>query len=222
MVTRRAIIHDRVGDDLIDNAMALEQISLAFGLLVGALLGGTFISVFGLDAAFGLVAVFFVASFLVLRRVPIGALRRSSSAGGSQSLAELREGMRVVGRTPVMRSILGVTVITNLLFFAYFPIVQVIADDLGAGPFLTGLLAAATGFGMITGSLYVAQTRPRATRHRICRRNGHRHVSAHRFCGRTVVRAGVRVLVCVEPGSGFLRINAKRARADRCGTRDEG
>ena len=161
MTSRRAVIHDYVGDDLIDNAMAFEQISLAAGLLIGALVGGSVISIFGLDAAFAFVAVVFVASYLVLRRVPVGDVHRGSEAEASQSFAELSEGLRVVGRSSVVRSILGVTVITNLLFFAYFPIVQVIADDLGVGPFLTGLLAAATGLGMITGSLYIARSSPR-------------------------------------------------------------
>ena len=50
-------------------------------------------------------------------------------------------------------AILGVTVIANFFLFAYFPIVPVVADRLGATAFLVGLLTAATGLGMMTGSL---------------------------------------------------------------------
>ncbi len=53
------------------------------------------------------------------------------------------------------------TVIANFFLFAYFPIVPVVAEDLGASPFLVGLLTAGTGLGMMTGSLLMARFQPR-------------------------------------------------------------
>ena len=159
MTNRRAMVHDVVGDEFIDNAMALEVLSLAGGITLGTLLGGSVISLLGLGPAFGLVAGFLAVSFLAFWRVPSEVYVRGRAR--TQSVAELAEGLRAISRSAVLRSILGVTVITNLMFFAYFPIVQVIADDLGAGPFLTGLLAAAGGLGMMTSGSIVARNPPR-------------------------------------------------------------
>ena len=52
MTSRRAIIYDLVGPTRLDNAMALESLSSASGLALGALVGGTIIQAVGTGAAY--------------------------------------------------------------------------------------------------------------------------------------------------------------------------
>ena len=70
------------------------------------------------------------------------------------------EGLGLLRTNAVVVSILGITVLSNFFYFSHFPMVQVVADRVGATPALTGLLASASGFGMITGSLLVARWQP--------------------------------------------------------------
>ncbi|MEZ5408194.1 MAG: MFS transporter [Acidimicrobiales bacterium] len=82
-------------------------------------------------------------------------------AAGSQSfVTEVAEGLRFLGRAPTLLSILGVTAITNFFHFAYFPIVPLVAERVGASAFFAGFLAAATGFGMAVGSTFVITRGP--------------------------------------------------------------
>ena len=86
------------------------------------------------------------------------------------------EGLGLLRTNAVVVSILGITVLFNFFYFSHFPMVQVVADRVGATPALTGLLASASGFGMITGSLLVARWQPeQQARARLRRRQPLRH-----------------------------------------------
>lgn len=85
----------------------------------------------------------------------------ASTATGRRS--PVRDLLAGIGQLRAERSvfaILGVTVIANFFLFAYFPIVPVVAEGLGASAFLVGLLTAGTGLGMMTGSLIMARLKP--------------------------------------------------------------
>lgn len=87
--------------------------------------------------------------------------RPTPPPAGSQSFfTEVAEGLRFLGRAPTLLSILGVTAITNFFHFAYFPIVPLVAERVGATAFFAGFLAAATGFGMAVGSTFVITRGP--------------------------------------------------------------
>jgi predicted MFS family arabinose efflux permease len=62
MTTRRAVLYDIVGPGQIDNAMALESLSMAGGLAFGALAGGTVVDAVGVSQAFWLVAILLAVS----------------------------------------------------------------------------------------------------------------------------------------------------------------
>jgi predicted MFS family arabinose efflux permease len=159
MTSRRSLVFDVVGPSQIDNAMALESLSLSGGIALGTLLGGSIVSLLGVGPAFGAVAVLLCVAGLLLWRVePPPA---TVSAGTSTPIADLRDGIGLLRTHRGLVGILGVTVVANFFYFAYFPLVQVIADELDVGAFLTGLLASATGLGMMGGSLLVARLHPR-------------------------------------------------------------
>ena len=70
MTSRRALVLDLVGPKNLHKAMALETISLASGIVVGNLLGGTVTDAFGVGAAFYAVAGLLVVALLLLQFVP--------------------------------------------------------------------------------------------------------------------------------------------------------
>ncbi len=190
MTSRRALVLDLVGPVKLHKAMALETVSLASGIAVGNLLGGTLTNAFGVGAAFYMVAVLLIFALLLLQKVPSAAeitakhsaraaamntgenevesgvesevesevvapvLPPEAEPGPRQStLHELREGLRLAHTNRTLRSILGITVLTNAFYFSYFPTVQRVGDKLDATPWQIGVIASMTGFGMITGSV---------------------------------------------------------------------
>jgi predicted MFS family arabinose efflux permease len=158
MTARRALIFDIVGPDRINNAMALETVSVASGLALGSLLAGSVVELLGVGYAYLAIAVLVVIAALLMSRVP--RQPPAPHAVGEPFLRSVVAGFRSLPGNPTLVSILGVTVTVNLLHFPFFPIVQVIGERLGASPFGIGALSAATGVGMMASALWVATANP--------------------------------------------------------------
>ncbi len=155
MTARRTLVYELVGDDHIDDAMALEGLASAFGLMAGTLAGGALIGAVGAGGAYLAVAAAIAFAAYLLRSVPLTPKPSATAEEAPSLIAEMKAGFRLAGKTPTLASILGVTALVNFFHFAYFPIVPVIAQRVGASPFTTGLLAAATGAGMAIGAVVV-------------------------------------------------------------------
>ena len=161
MTARRALVHDLVGDEHIDDAMAMEGLASAFGLMAGTIAGGALIGAAGAGGAYLAVAGAIAVAALLLLAVPRAAPAAPAPPGEvaeaptASLVSEIRAGIELVGTTATLASVLGVTALVNFFHFAYFPIVPVIAQGVGASPFTTGLLAAATGAGMAIGATVV-------------------------------------------------------------------
>lgn len=158
MTSRRALVFDLVGEDRLDNAMAMESVSLALGMVLGALVGGYAVEAVGVGSSYLVIAGLSSVGFLSL--LPVRAPERRRVAAPASPARDLVEGMKMARGNRALLSILGVTVIANFFQFNYFPIIPALAEDLGAAPFLVGVLAAGTGIGMMTGSLVFARVRP--------------------------------------------------------------
>ena len=204
MTSRRALVFDLVGPERLDNAMAMESLSLSSGMVLGALAGGSAVEAVGVGSAYFCIAGLLTLALLILAPVRSPAIRAAEAeaeaagpgdqAGAGQAgadppdgpappdpsdgpvdlgdpdagveattspIRDLLDGVRVLQAQRTVFAILGVTVIANFFLFAYFPIVPVVAEALGASPFLVGLLTAGTGLGMMTGSLLMARFQPR-------------------------------------------------------------
>jgi MFS family permease len=159
MTSRRALVFDLVGDRRIDSAMAMESLSLSSGMVLGALAGGSAVEALGVGSAYFGIAGLLTLAFLILLPVRSPPVRREH--GTASPVRDLLDGVRALRAQRGVFSILGVTVIANFFLFAYFPIVPVVADRLGATPILVGVLSAGTGMGMMVGSLAMARLRPR-------------------------------------------------------------
>ena len=167
MTVRRAMIYDLVGPELVNGAMALEMLSSAAGLAMGALVGGTIIQALGVGQAYLVIAGGLLVALAIMWRVPspthppgpAPAVR--SGEPRPSFLRAVADGFRALPGNLTLVSILGVTVFVDFFHFSFFPIVPVIAERLEASPFRTGLLSAASGVGMMAGSLWVAARQPR-------------------------------------------------------------
>ncbi len=166
MTVRRAMIYDIVGGQHLNHAMAFEGLSSSLGLAGGAIAGGTLIKVVGAGEAYLVVAGAMVVAAILVMLVPADGVKVTPvDAGPKVSFrSEALAGMRSLRTAPALVSILGVTAITNFFHFAYFPIVPIIAERVGASPFMTGFLAAATGFGMAIGAMFILIRSPRRGR----------------------------------------------------------
>ncbi|MDH4147596.1 MAG: MFS transporter [Acidimicrobiia bacterium] len=158
MTVRRALIFDLVGDAHINGAMALEMLSSASGLAIGAAVGGTMVEVLGIGWAYLLVAAGLAIAFGLMWRVP--SPPKAATADPVPFRRAVADGFRVLPSHPALVSILGVTVVVDLFHFSYFPLITVVAANLDASAWQTGALAASSGAGMMLGSLWVAARRP--------------------------------------------------------------
>ena len=158
MTSRRALVFDLVGDERLGQAMALESLSLSSGMVIGALVGGSAIEAVGIGSAYFFIAGFVALAFVLL--IPVTSPPVIRAASSATPLRDLLDGLRQLRSNRGVVSILGVTAIANFFLFAYFPIVPVVAERLGARPIEVGLLAAGTGMGMMTASVIVARLQP--------------------------------------------------------------
>lgn len=158
MTARRTMIHDLVGDEHIDDAMAWEGLASAFGLIAGTVAGGALIGAAGAGGAYLSVAGAIALAALLLMAVPPTPRRMLEAHQKSTLRSDIGASVSLVGQRPRLASILGVTALVNFFHFSYFPIVQVIAQRVDASPFRTGLLAAATGAGMAVGATIILRT----------------------------------------------------------------
>ncbi|MDP6900446.1 MAG: MFS transporter [Acidimicrobiales bacterium] len=161
MTSRRALVFEVVGTQRLDNAMAYETFALASGVAVGNLIGGSVAQSFGVGEAFFVVAGLLFVGFIILNWVPRNNSETPSSPPESSTLTELRAGLSLARTNLGLRSILGVTFLANFFLFSYFPAVQRIGDRIGATPSQIGLIAAMTGFGMMTGSFIIGLWEPK-------------------------------------------------------------
>ncbi len=159
MTVRRAMIHDLVGDGHINGAMALEMLSSAAGMAIGALIGGTVIQVLGVGQAYLVVVGGLVVALAVMARVP-STTRALTAERPPPFFASVAEGIRMLPTNLALVSILGITVLVDFFHFSFVPIVQVIGKRVDASPSAIGVISAATGVGMMIGSYWVAARQP--------------------------------------------------------------
>lgn len=157
--SRVALIYDIVGPARSTNAIALESLARSGGNTTGAFIGGAIIAGLGTGATLAAIGIAYAIATVAMLRVPRPP-RRPSAAAPASVLADIQGGFRLLGSVPGLVSLLAVTVIFNLFYFAYIPLIPVFAERLGVQAFLSGILASAPGFGMMLGTLVMAAVAP--------------------------------------------------------------
>lgn len=176
MTSRRSIAFGLVGAGLLTNAAAYETLALHAGSMVGSLSGGAVLAGFGAAAVyFSVAAVYLVALGSFARAARIGRTSaeppndRSGPTDRSDVLergdhtsarADLAAAFGLLIDHVVLRQFLVTTVLMNFFYYAFIPLVPAFAEDLGVGPFLTGVLASALGMGTMTGAFVIARLQP--------------------------------------------------------------
>ena len=115
-------------------------------MMLGPLIGGISIQVFGLGVAFAVPAALLACSapllWLSTRRMPPGVLQivPEAAIGGGRSTD-----WQLLRRSRPLAMILLVTLLCNLCYFAFMPLVPVIADRLHADALMAGVIGSTAG-----------------------------------------------------------------------------
>ncbi|MER3438845.1 MAG: MFS transporter, partial [Chloroflexota bacterium] len=154
MPARQAFVVEMVGKEDLPNAIALNSSLFNAGRLVGPAIAGALLASFGTAVCFALNAISFlpVIAGLFLMRVP----PRPAPMRG-RSLAQLREGLSYVRRTPAVAltiALAGFVATFGMNFAVWIPLLAKGNFHLGAGGF--GALLSALGFGSVAGALSLA------------------------------------------------------------------
>lgn len=157
--SRVSLIYDIVGPARSTNAIALESLARSGGNTTGAFVGGAIIAGLGASATLAAIGIAYVIATLAMLRVPRPP-QRVRTAPPVSVAADIKGGFSLLRSVPGLVSLLAVTVIFNLFYFAYIPLIPVFAEQLGVDAFLAGMMASAPGFGMMLGTLIMAALAP--------------------------------------------------------------
>jgi MFS family permease len=150
--TRRASIPRLVGNNLLANALALDQITFQLGTVFGPAVAGVLLGTLGVGPALlvnTLTALISLSNYLMIAPIPPLAQAADAKTG----FAAIREGMSYLKNKPVVLSTFLIDV--NATFFggpkALFPALAL--QVFRVGPFGLGLLYVAPGAGALIGTL---------------------------------------------------------------------
>jgi MFS family permease len=130
-----------VPTEMLPSTFAIEGAAWNANALVGPAVAGVLIGAFGITAAYAVdVATFLLALLLV------AGMAASRPEHGEEGLASIREGFRVLRTNRVIATILGLD-FTAMLFGMPLALLPALANELGVGPGVLGLLYAAPAAG---------------------------------------------------------------------------
>jgi MFS family permease len=155
--TRRAFVIEMVGRSSLTNAVGLTSVLVNTGRIIGPALGGVLIVTVGIGLCFVLNAVSYLAVIGALVLMRSGELDRPDRL--PRRRGQLREGLRYVASTPLLRVITVILVVTSIFAYEYEVILPLMARFTFGGDANTfGVMFAATGAGAVVGGLHAANT----------------------------------------------------------------
>jgi MFS family permease len=149
MTAQRPLIYETVGDRLAPRALTIETTAQAAAGVVGTLVGGVLIEEVGIGASFAGMAILLCLSAALLRVVASPQAARAGSTPAVSLASQARASAELVRRSRRLVAMLGVTVIQNVFYFSFTPLVPVVAKQFGASAVVAGALSAAAGCGQI-------------------------------------------------------------------------
>lgn len=159
---RRSLIPDLVGKQHTVDAMLLENFAQNISNILGPLLSGAFLALFGGKGGYSLIALFSLFALIALLGLSKQPIPRESMPQRSPPWQRIRSGLRYVTGHPALMGVMWITLIMNFLAFPYLNILSVFARDvLDLGPLGLGILGSANGVGALVGLLVVNRIRHR-------------------------------------------------------------
>lgn len=152
---RRTILGETVGSGRLGPAMALDSASNNATRMIGPLAGGALYEAVGLEGAYAVAALVYLAAsavaLLVVYRPPARIPRPFAP------ITEIREGIAFIRQRRALIGHLGVTVIVNLFAVPYAAMVPVVGrETFQADPVRVGLLLTVEGAGAFAGAVAIA------------------------------------------------------------------
>jgi len=162
MPARQAFVVEMVGPDNLVNAVSLNSAMFNSARVVGPAAAGVLISALGLAPAFFLNGVSYLAVIAALLAMDPARLQRGSPA--PRRPGQVRDGIRYVWATPVLRSTLLLVAVVGTLSLNSRVVLPLLARfTYNGGANLYGTLASVMAVGSVVGALGVAR-RARPTR----------------------------------------------------------
>jgi predicted MFS family arabinose efflux permease len=160
------MIVDLVARDDLHEAIALNSSGFNLARIVGPAVGALVIGTLGLAWCFAFNALSYLAVLvgLLLVRVP----RADGRPVGAAPRDGVREGLRYMATTPVVRGLMLLVTVFSVFGIPYLTLMPVVARDLlGLGASGYGVLLACVGIGGLAGALFVAGAGARFRRGRL-------------------------------------------------------
>jgi hypothetical protein len=156
MTAQRELFFRIGGPERSTRVLNIELTGMASAMMLGPLIGGVSIAASGLGVAFAVPAVLLALSTPLLWISTRGMAQEAAIAAPSGTID-----WRLLRRSRALAVILLVTVICNLCYFAFLPLVPVIAKHLNAGAVMAGVIGATAGVVQlaITAALIVRPVR---------------------------------------------------------------
>jgi len=159
--TRHSFVVEMVGKEDLHNAIALNSSIFHLARVMGPLLAGALVGILGEAWCFAINAVSFLAVIWGLAAMRLEPGTTTPRQAGMRE--HLAEGLRYAGRTPLIRSILGLICVISLMGTSTMVLFPIFAGEVfQQGPQGLGMLTASSGLGSLLGALFMAG-RARAT-----------------------------------------------------------
>ena len=155
---RQSLVIELVGREHLRSAIALNSTGFNIGRVIGPSLAALVIARAGIAWCFAVNALSFLAVLigLLLIRLPPGSTLPSATLLQSP-LDGVREGLRYIRDTPLVRALIRLIAVYAVLGVPYLALMPVVAREmLGLGPGGYGLLLASVGIGGLSGALWLA------------------------------------------------------------------
>lgn len=150
--TRQTFTFEMVGRERITNAVSLNTATFTTARVIGPAVAGFLIAGVGIGQCFLVNAVSFIPITIALFMMDKSELMPTEAA--EKRRGQVREGWRYVRSQPTLRAILIMMAIVGTLEYNFQVILPVLAKETFGGNATTlGILGAALGIGMFTGSM---------------------------------------------------------------------
>jgi len=162
-VALRPLVYETVGGGrLATRAFMMDTVVQAGAAITGIMLGGMVVDALGIGMAFTIVGALFAGSVLLLGRVPSPQAVRTTNAVADRS--PVRSALRLLRRNELLRFIVAVTLVMNLSYYTFLPLIPALAAEFGSSASLAGLLGAAAPAGQALAGMVVGTSTMRRTR----------------------------------------------------------
>jgi MFS family permease len=141
------------------NAITLNSMAMNSTKMVGPALGGLLIAIFGAGGNFFVQSLAYAVVVWLTFQIVVPVSDTVRRARKTSALADLKEGLRYVAKTPAVLAIMAAALIPHMFSFPYQVLMPVFQKDvLNLGPEALGLLMAAPGVGAVLALITLAAT----------------------------------------------------------------